>query len=143
MAQTAIFGPVFTMLLLTFAVWVYMFIKRINFIQGNNLTPDQLSIPGELARLTPASVSNPSDNFKNLFEMPILFYTVTLLLFMVDQVDTTYVIAAWIFAIFRIFHSIVHCTINRVMLRFYLYLVSALAVWFMVGRAALNYVLGA
>jgi len=30
----------------------------------------------------------------------------------------------------------VHCTFNLVMLRFYLYLVSTLAVWFMLARAA-------
>jgi hypothetical protein len=36
--------------------------------------------------------------------------------------------AAWVFAIFRVLHSAVHCTFNLVMLRFYLYLVSALAV---------------
>jgi len=40
-------------------------------------------------------------------------------------------------AIFRVRHSAVHCTFNLVMLRFYLYLVSTLAVWFMLARAAL------
>jgi hypothetical protein len=44
--------------------------------------------------------------------------------------------AAWVFAIFRVLHSVVHCTFNLVMLRFYLYLVSALALWFMLARAA-------
>ena len=43
----------------------------------------------------------------------------------------------WVFAAFRALHSAVHCTFNLVMLRFYLYLVSTLAVWFMLGRAAL------
>jgi hypothetical protein len=44
--------------------------------------------------------------------------------------------AAWVFAIFRVLHSAVHCAFNLVMLRFYLYLVSTLAVWFMLARAA-------
>jgi hypothetical protein len=34
-------------------------------------------------------------------------------------------------------HSAVHCTFNRVLLRFYLYLLASIAVWFMAGRAAL------
>jgi hypothetical protein len=38
-----------------------------------------------------------------------------------------------------VLHSAVHCTINVVMLRFYLYLVSTLAVWFIAGRAALHW----
>jgi hypothetical protein len=40
---------------------------------------------------------------------------------------------------FRVLHSAVHCTINIVMLRFYLYLFSTLAVWFIAGRAALHW----
>jgi len=52
-------------------------------------------------------------------------------------VDAIYVIAAWDFVAFRALHSGVHCTFNLVMLRFYLYLIATLAVWFMVVRAAL------
>jgi hypothetical protein len=84
-------------------------------------------------------VSNPSDNLKNLFEIPVLFYGLALYLFVTDQVDAAYVGAAWTFVAFRALHSAVHCTINIVMLRFYLYLVSSLAVWFIAVRAALSY----
>jgi hypothetical protein len=35
-------------------------------------------------------------------------------------------------------HSAVHCTVNIVLLRFWLYCISALALWFMVVRAAWN-----
>jgi hypothetical protein len=41
------------------------------------------------------------------------------------------------FVIFRAWHSVVHCTFNLVMLRFYLYLIAALAAWLMVVRSAL------
>jgi hypothetical protein len=43
---------------------------------------------------------------------------------------------------FRALHSAVHCTFNRVMLRFYLYLASAVAVWFMAIRAGFAYLMG-
>jgi len=95
-----------------------------------------------LARFSPPAVSNPSDNLKNLFEMPVLFYALVLYLFVTKQVDSVYVLAAWVFAVFRILHSAVHCTINIVMLRFYLYLLSSLAVWFIAARAALAFCLG-
>jgi hypothetical protein len=32
----------------------------------------------------------------------------------------------------------VHCTVNIVILRFWLYCISALALWFMVARAAVS-----
>jgi hypothetical protein len=139
MPATAIFGPVFTMLLLTLVVWVYLFIRRVPFIQNSGMTPDQLAEPGHLAQASPASVSNPSDNLKNLFEIPVLFYFSALYLFATDQVDSVYVSAAWVFAGFRVLHSLVHCSINIVMLRFVLYLLSTLALWFIVLRAAAHY----
>jgi hypothetical protein len=58
------------------------------------------------------------------------------------QVDAAYVNAGWIFVLFRVLHSAVHCTFNLVMLRFYLYLISTLALWFMFARAALGHFAG-
>lgn len=139
MPQTAIFGPLFATILLTFVVWVYMYIRRIAFITGRKLTPAEMAIPGRLAELSPPEVSNPSDNFKNLFEMPVIFYALALYLFATSQVDATHVAAAWIFVAFRVLHSAMHCTINIVIVRFYLYLFSTLAVWFIAARAGLHY----
>jgi hypothetical protein len=139
MPQTAIFGPVFATVLLTLLVWVYMYIRRISFITRNKINPKDLAVPGALAQLSPPEIANPSDNLKNLFEIPVIFYALALYLFVTSQVDAAYLTAAWIFVAFRALHSVVHCTVNVVMLRFYLYLISTLAVWFIAGRAALHY----
>lgn len=137
--QTAIFGPVLATMFLTFLVWVYMYFQRISFINRNNISAKDLAVPGALAGLYPPEVSNPSDNLKNLFEIPVLFYALALYLFVTSQVDGIYVAAAWAFVVFRMLHSAVHCTINIVMFRFCLYLISTLAVWFIAARAALRY----
>jgi hypothetical protein len=89
--------------------------------------------------LLPDAVNYPANNFKNLFELPVLFYGLCLFLHVTGSVDKGYVIAAWLFLAFRVLHSIVHCTSNIVMLRFYLYLAAALALWFMLGRAVIGY----
>jgi hypothetical protein len=135
MNQAAIFTPVFAMLLLTLIVWVYMYARRIPFITQNDFGPDELS-PMEFARLSPPGVSNPSDNFKNLFEIPVLFYVLAGYLYVTNLVDTTYLVASWVFVAFRFMHSAVQCTVNIVMLRFCLYLISTLSIWFIAGRAA-------
>ena len=140
MTQQAIFGPFFAMMFLTLVVWVYVYVRRISFLTRNNIRPDEVASPEALARVTPPAVSTPSDNLKNLFELPVLFYALALYLFVTSQVDAVYVHAGWIFVAFRALHSAVHCTFNRIMLRFYLYLISALALWFMAIRAALAYV---
>ena len=139
MPQMAIFGPVFATMLLTLLVWVYMYIRRIGFITRNKIDPKDLAVPGALAQFSPPEVANPSDNLKNLFEIPVIFYALALYLFVTNQVDTAYLTAAWIFVAFRALHSVVHCTVNVVMLRFYLYLISTLAVCFIAGRAAVHY----
>ena len=137
MNQSAIFAPFLATMLLTLIVWFYMYFKRIPLIQKSKINPNDLT-PAELARISPPSVANPSDNLKNLFELPTLFYGLVLYLFVTSKVDETYLIAAWIFAAFRVLHSAVHCTVNIVILRFWLYCISALALWFMVARAAVN-----
>ncbi len=139
MTQTAIFAPLFTTVFLTLIVWVYMYFRRISFIVGSKIKSSDLAVPGALAKLSPPAVSNPSDNLKNLFEIPVIFYVLALYLFVTKQVDAIDVDVAWIFAAFRVLHSAIHCTINIVMLRFYLYLISTLAVWFIAIRAVLAY----
>ena len=139
MPQTAIFGPFFATIGLTAVVWVYMYVRRIRFITANQFSPAEMAIPGRLAELSPPSVSNPSDNLKNLFEIPVLFYALVLYLYATNQVDAFYVNAGWIFVAFRALHSAVHCTFNLVILRFYLDLFSTLAVWTIAVRAALSH----
>lgn len=142
MTQSEIFGPFFAMMLLTLVVWVYMYVRRIHFLRSNDIDPVDLEVPGALANISPTAVSNPSDNLKNLFEIPILFYALSLYLFVTQQVDALYLGTAWAFVVFRALHSVVHCTFNLVMLRFSLYLISALALWFSFLRAGLAHFSG-
>jgi hypothetical protein len=139
MQQDAIFSPFFASIFLTFLVWVYMYVRRISFINSSKIRSQDFAVPNTLAQISPANVSNPSDNFKNLFEIPVLFYALVLYLFVTKQVDAVYVSAAWVFVLFRVLHSAVYCTFNFIMLRFYLYLLATLAVWFIALRTVLTY----
>ena len=136
MDQAVIFQPFLATMLLTLVVWVYMYGRRLPFIFSNGLDSKQMT-PAELARVSPPQVSNPSDNLKNLFELPTVFYAVVLYLYATNQVDSPYIIAAWGFFLFRALHSVVHCTFNFIPLRFVLYVISAGALWFMVVRATI------
>jgi hypothetical protein len=136
MDQSVIFQPFLATMLLTLVVWVYMYGRRLPFIFSSGLDPKHMT-PLELARLSPPQVSNPSDNLKNLFELPTVFYAVVLYIYATSQVDAAYVGSAWGFFLFRALHSAVHCTFNFIPLRFALYVISAGALWFMVLRAAL------
>lgn len=135
MDQAIVFKPFLATMILTFVVWIYMYARRLSFIFSRGLDAKQMT-PAELSRVSPPAVSSPSDNLKNLFEMPTVFYAICLYLFATHQVDAVYLAAAWGFFLFRALHSLVHCTFNFIPLRFVLYVTSSAALWFMVVRAA-------
>jgi hypothetical protein len=98
--------------------------------------------PDKAVGLLPDTVNYPAYNFKNLFELPVLFYGLCLYLYVSQSVDTVYLIAAWLFFVLRVAHSFEHCTSNVVMRRFYFYAAGALALWFMLGKAIVDLFVG-
>lgn len=138
MNNQLILQPMIGMMLLTAVVWFVMFAKRIPAMKIAGVPAQKYTTPEKAIELLPDSVNFSAHNLKNLFELPVLFYALCLFLFVTQTVDTIYVVAAWVFLVFRVLHSVVHCTVNIVMLRFYLYSAAALALWFMLGRAAID-----
>jgi len=130
--------PMMAMLLLTLVVWVVMFIHRVGYASANGIDAQKMRTPSDVARLLPDEVSGSGNNFKNLFEMPVLFYVVCLYLTVFGQLTSLMVTCAWVFVGLRAVHSLIHCSYNNVMHRFIAYLASSLALWIMVVVAAIN-----
>ena len=133
-----IFAPFLTMLVLTLIVWVYMYYRRLTYIFANKIDPQSLTTRDRAAGQYPPTITYPSDNLKNLFELPVLFYALCLYLFATQSVDAIHVWSAWVFVAFRVLHSLIHCSLNVVKYRFASYAVSAVALWFMVSRAVVD-----
>ncbi len=136
MNGSEIFAPFTAMLVLTFAVWVYMYALRIRYMVSNRIDAQRMTTPDRAMELLPDSINYAAYNLRNLAELPVAFYALCLMLYVTDEVDAVYVAAAWAFFVFRALHSVVHCTFNRVIVRFGFYMLSALALWFMLLRAA-------
>lgn len=76
----------------------------------------------------PVHVNNASDNFKNQFEVPVLFYALCLFFIISGGATRTVVIAAWVFVAFRIIHALIQLTKNIIFpYRFLSFFISALA----------------
>lgn len=120
---------------LTALVWFYMYARRIPAMRKAGVSVQAYTTPDKVTEYLPDEVNYSANNLKNLFELPVLFYGLCIYLFVSGNVDTAYVVAAWMFFVFRALHSLVHCTSNIVMRRFYLYVAAAMALWFMLGRA--------
>ena len=130
--------PIASMMLLTLVVWIVMFVKRVGYMQAHNVDVEQVKSPADTQALVPGDASAPANNLRNMTELPVVFYVVALYLTVFGQVDQLHLTCAWVFVGFRVLHSLIHCSYNRVMHRFLAYLVSSLALWVMVVRAFLG-----
>ena len=130
--------PIASMMLLTLVVWIVMFVKRVGYMQAHNVDVEQMKSPADTQALVPGDASAPANNLRNMTELPVVFYVVALYLTVFGQVDKLHLTCAWVFVGFRVLHSLIHCSYNRVMHRFLAYLVSSLALWVMVVRAFLG-----
>jgi len=135
MQATEIFGPFFAMILLTFVVWVVMYIGPIRYSIANRVNAQRLGTPEKVVQVLPEEVQYPAYNLTNLLELPIIFYALCLYLFVSGNVDALYVIAAWLYVALRAVHSVIQCTSNIVMRRFAVYMASSVVLWSMVLRA--------
>jgi hypothetical protein len=66
-------------------------------------------------------------SFSNQFELPVLFYVLTILAYITHHAGVLFVVLAWVFVIFRLFQAYVHVTNNKVRLRGMFFGISAVA----------------
>ena len=137
MNQETIFIPFFGVMFLTILVWVYMFYLRISFFKRQKVDPQSVATTHQLVDILPDKINTPSDNLNNLFELPVLFYVICIYLYVTSRVDSINLVLAYGFLLFRIGHSVIHCTYNKVMHRFYFYMLSSLVLIVLIIHAFL------
>jgi len=129
--------PLLAQILLTGLVWVYMYITRLSYIAAQDIDPQDLALRARAEPLL-IPVSAPSDNLRNLFEMPVLFYTAILLALIMFIQAPLLIAMAWSYVFLRSIHSLVHITYNRVVHRFTAYFASCIVLWAMWVMIALE-----
>lgn len=139
MEYRELFLPMLAMAALTFVVWWRMYFTRIGEMRRERIHPQSIANSAQAAaRLQD---TRAADNFRNLFELPVLFYAALLVAFATGQDGTVLVALAWLFVALRAVHSAIHCTYNRVMHRFIAYVAGGLVLWVLwavVGLALLR-----
>ncbi|MFW5426260.1 MAG: MAPEG family protein [Methylophagaceae bacterium] len=131
-----ILQPAVVVMLLTIVVWTYMYFLRNRYVITNKIKPQDVSSPELVASILPEYINRPSNNLKNLFELPVIFYFICLALNTMELTDPWFVGLAWAFATLRIIHSFIHCTFNNVFARFSTYVISSFILWAMVIKFA-------
>ena len=134
MEAKLILYPLLAMFLLICLVAATMLRRRVTFYKQNRVHPQKTATSSEMAAVMPDS--RGPDNFRNLFELPIMFYVATLTIYAAGLICMPHLILAWGFVIARYAHSFIHCTSNVVMHRFYAFLTSCVllvCIWLMLA----------
>ena len=134
-SATAILWPAVAMAGLTFLVWVRLYQLRLGEMARKRIDAQDLASAADSARLLVDT--RASDNFRNLFELPVLFYAGVLLAAQLGVADIASLVLAWSFVGLRAVHSVVHCTFNHVMTRFVAYALATLVLFAFWARLAL------
>ena len=115
------------MVALTIAVWLRMYATRIGEMKRERIHPQAVATSAQMAARL--SDTRAADNFRNLFELPVLFYLALLVAAKTAQTGVVVLGLAWTFVALRVLHSWIHCTYNKVMHRFKAYLAGGVALW--------------
>src|SRR5512141_2755126 len=133
-----IYWPAVAMVALTLVVWLRMYFRRIAQMKRERIHPQAVATSAQAtARLTDSAAA---DNFRNLFELPVLFYLAVIVAAQTGQVTAVTLGIAWLFVVLRIAHSAIHCTYNKVIHRFYVYVSGGVVLWLLWGVLALGLV---
>ena len=107
-----IFIPMYYMVLLTASVFLLS-----TLIRFKNVLVDKSHTGSELMKIplpaSAAQITKQADrNLINLFEFPILFYAICVVLYVTGKVDSYFVVLAYWFVGLRVAHSLYHIFIN-------------------------------
>ena len=115
--------PCAAMVGLTAAVWVKLYADRLGEMRRRRIAPQALATAHASSQLERPQAA---ENFRNLFEVPVLFYLLCVALALNGGATPGLVGAAWGYVFLRAVHSLIHVTYNRVTHRFLAYVASTL-----------------
>jgi len=129
MSIQAILLPLFVEVVLIFVLLLWLGILRRNDVSSGATRLSQIALREPS---WPTPTLQVAYSFSNQFELPVLFYVLTILEIMTRHADFLFVVLAWIFVAMRLMQAYVHTTSNVVTYRGAFYIVGALvlmAMW--------------
>lgn len=134
--SSPILAPVVALVAWTMVMWLWMYITRIPAIAQARMKLDPNAPHGEQMSQLPPEVRWKADNYNHLMEQPTLFYAITLVLALLGAGDGSNLMLAWVYVGLRVLHSLVQVLINKIELRFAIFMLSSLALIGLIWNAA-------
>ena len=128
MTHSPLLGPIVTLVAWTLVMLTWMALARMPAMKkaGIDVTKSVGGRGQNLEDVLPDEVNWKSHNYSHLVEQPTIFYAIVIVLILMRQEQDINVWLEWGYVGFRIVHSIVQATINKVKYRFPLFAVSTL-----------------
>src|SRR5580692_10116148 len=116
--------PLFVEVILTFLLLFALLPLRAGDYKSGVATDDNIALrePNWSKRSLQVAYS-----YSNQFELPVLFYVLTILAYITHLAGVVFVVLAWIFVLFRYLQAYVHVTSNKVRVRGAFFGIAALA----------------
>jgi hypothetical protein len=137
LANSPIIAPIIALALWTHVMWGWMYATRIPAIRKAGIPLDPFSPRGEQMAALPPRVRWKADNYNHLMEQPTVFYAVALSLAVLGHGDGTNALLAWAYVSLRVVHSLVQTTVNKIEVRFVVFILSSLVLIALTVNAAL------
>ncbi len=129
--EHAILLPPTALAFLTGVVWLRLGSDRLGELRARRIHPQQVATSKQMAETLQNTQS--ADHFRNLFEVPVLFYALCGYL-AITQLTTPLLLAcAWGFVVLRALHTWIHLTNNKVIRRFQAFVASTIVLYVMWG----------
>ena len=134
MNSNEIFLPVLVQILITITGFMLLGVRKTRAVKSGQVDMDKTALDNDA---WPDYVLMVSNNIRNQFQVPVLFYVLCFVLYSIDAVSTTVLYLAWAFVISRAIHAYIHMSSNFVPARFSVFTIGVIIVIVMFVFAAI------
>jgi hypothetical protein len=134
--EYSILLPPTALVVLTGFVWLRLGSDRLGEMRSRRIHPQQVATSKQMGE-TMQNVRS-ADNFRNLFEVPVLFYALCAFLAITRLTTLLLLACAWGYVLLRAAHTYVHLTSNKVVRRFQVFVASTIVLYVMWGIFAVR-----
>jgi hypothetical protein len=137
--EYSILLPPTALVLLTGFVWLRLGSDRLGEMRSRRIHPQQVATSKQMGE-TMQNVQS-ADHFRNLFEVPVLFYALCAFVAITRLTTLLLLACAWGYVMLRAAHTYVHLTSNKVVRRFQVFVASTILLYVLWGIFAVRLVM--
>jgi len=137
--EYSILLPPTALVVVTGFVWLRLGSDRLGEMRSRRIHPQQVATSKQMSE-TMQNVQS-ADHFRNLFEVPVMFYALCAFLAVTKLTTLLLLACAWGYVVLRAAHTYVHLTSNKVVRRFQVFVASTIVLYVMWGIFAVRLVL--